>query len=134
MCKAYYPLATAGIFPSKLSLALIALPSSLIDVPPSIWIFAHGRTGSSKPDCSRVSRCVTKTDRKDYLTSCVDTIWCAKHALFLCSGAVLGPFCMKPIHLLFPASSSLFALTLRGTLAGLGGPSLTLLGSLNLAR
>jgi hypothetical protein len=29
-----------------------------------------------------------------------------------------------------PASSSLFALTLRGTFAGLIGPSLTLLGSL----
>lgn len=39
------------------------------------------------------------------------------------------PFEEKSCHLLFPASSSLLALTFRGTLAGLVGPSLTLLGS-----
>ena len=39
------------------------------------------------------------------------------------------PFTEKSCHLLFPASSSLFAFTFRGTLAGLTGPSLTLLGS-----
>ena len=40
------------------------------------------------------------------------------------------PFVVKSCHLLFPASSSLFAFTFRGTFAGLVGPSLTLLGSL----
>jgi len=39
------------------------------------------------------------------------------------------PLVVKSCHLLFPASSSLLALTFRGTLAGLAGPSLTLLGS-----
>lgn len=39
------------------------------------------------------------------------------------------PLAAKSCHLLFPASNSLFALTFRGTLAGLVGPSLTLLGS-----
>lgn len=39
------------------------------------------------------------------------------------------PLDAKSCHLLLPASSSLFALTFRGTLAGLVGPSLTLLGS-----
>lgn len=39
------------------------------------------------------------------------------------------PFDEKSCHLLFPASSSLLALTFRGTFAGLVGPSLTLLGS-----
>lgn len=39
------------------------------------------------------------------------------------------PLDEKSCHLLFPASSSLFALTFRGTFAGLVGPSLTLLGS-----
>lgn len=37
---------------------------------------------------------------------------------------------VKSCHLDFPASSSLLAFTLRGTLFGRGGPSLTLLGSL----
>ena len=36
---------------------------------------------------------------------------------------------LKSCHLFLPASSSLFALTLRGTFAGRTGPSLTLLGS-----
>lgn len=40
------------------------------------------------------------------------------------------PFVEKSCHLLFPASNSLFAFTFLGTLAGLVGPSLTLLGSL----
>lgn len=40
------------------------------------------------------------------------------------------PLVEKSCHLLFPASNSLFALTFLGTLAGLIGPSLTLLGSL----
>ena len=40
------------------------------------------------------------------------------------------PLLANSCHLLFPASSSLFALTFRGTFAGLIGPSLTLLGSL----
>ena len=39
------------------------------------------------------------------------------------------PFVANSCHLLFPASSSLLALTFRGTLAGRVGPSLTLLGS-----
>src|SRR5205809_7042997 len=39
------------------------------------------------------------------------------------------PLFAKSCHLLFPASSSLFALTFRGTFAGLARPSLTLLGS-----
>lgn len=39
------------------------------------------------------------------------------------------PLVVKSCHLLFPASSSRVALTLRGTLGGLTGPSLTLLGS-----
>lgn len=37
---------------------------------------------------------------------------------------------VKSCHLDLPASSSLLALTLRGSLAGRAGPSLTLLGSL----
>lgn len=40
------------------------------------------------------------------------------------------PLLANSCHLLLPASSSLFALTFRGTFAGLIGPSLTLLGSL----
>ena len=47
---------------------------------------------------------------------------------FLATLLVL-PLVEKSCHLLFPASSSLFALTFRGTLAGRVGPSLTLLGS-----
>ena len=39
------------------------------------------------------------------------------------------PFVEKSCHLLLPASSSFPAFTFRGTLAGRGGPSLTLLGS-----
>lgn len=40
------------------------------------------------------------------------------------------PLLANSCHLLFPASSSLFAFTFLGTFAGLIGPSLTLLGSL----
>ena len=39
------------------------------------------------------------------------------------------PFVANSCHLLLPASSSLLALTFRGTFAGRVGPSLTLLGS-----
>ena len=48
---------------------------------------------------------------------------------FFVDGPFLTPFVENSCHLLFPASSSLFAFTFRGTFAGLVGPSLTLLGS-----
>ena len=48
---------------------------------------------------------------------------------FFATGPFLKPFTENSCHLLFPASSSLFALTFRGTLAGRAGPSPTLLGS-----
>ena len=40
------------------------------------------------------------------------------------------PLLAKSFHFILPASSSRVAFTLRGTLAGRAGPSLTLLGSL----
>lgn len=48
---------------------------------------------------------------------------------FFVNFAALFPFVLNSCHLLLPASSSLFALTFRGSFAGRVGPSLTLLGS-----